>query len=100
MVAYNVVNHSYVDDAVARASKADFGVIAMKVARPVHPGTRAADPDRLKLIDAAVPGGLKPAQKAYVWALRNPNISAVNSEMVNQQLVDENLPLAGKKTSS
>jgi aryl-alcohol dehydrogenase-like predicted oxidoreductase len=99
MIAYNIVNHSYIDAALDRAKQADFGVIAMKVARPVHPGRAAADPARLKLINEAVPGALKPPQKAYVWALRNPALAAVNSEMINQQMVDENLPLAGKKTS-
>jgi aryl-alcohol dehydrogenase-like predicted oxidoreductase len=99
MIAYNIVNHSYIDRALARAKREDFGVIAMKAARPVHPGRGAADPARLKLIDDAVPGALKAPQKAYVWALRNPGIAAVNSEMINQQLVDENLPLAASKKS-
>jgi predicted aldo/keto reductase-like oxidoreductase len=97
MVAYNVVNDKRVAPAIERAKKADLGVIAMKVARPVHPGRNAPDPERVKLIDAAMPGSLKVPQRAYLWALKNPNISAVNSEMVNQQIVDDNLPLAGKK---
>ena len=100
MVAYNVVNHKYVDDALAEAHKADLGVIAMKVARPVYSGRNNGKPDdpaRVKLAHDAVPGPLKVPQKAYVWALRNPNVSAVNSEMVNAQLVKENLPLAAAK---
>ena len=100
MVAYNVVNHKYVDDALAEARKGDLGVIAMKVARPVYSGRNNGKPDdpaRVKLAHDAVPGPLKVPQKAYVWALRNPNVSAVNSEMVNAQLVKENLPLAAAK---
>ena len=100
MVAYNVVNHRYVDDAVAEAKKADLGVIAMKVARPVFAGRNNGKPDdpaRVKLAEAAVPGPLKVPQKAYIWALRNPHLSAVNSEMTNAGMVKENLPLAAAK---
>ena len=101
MVAYNIVNHGYVDDALAEAKKADLGVIAMKVARPVYGGRNNGKPDnpaRVKLVEDAVAGPLKVPQKAYVWALRNPHLSAVNSEMINQRMVVENLPLAGLKT--
>ena len=97
MVAYNVVNQARVAPALERAKRADLGVIAMKVARPVHPGKQAADPERLKLLDTAMPGTMKVPQRAYLWALKNSNITAVNSEMINQQMVDDNLPLAGKK---
>jgi predicted aldo/keto reductase-like oxidoreductase len=98
MVAYNIVNRSRVEPVLGKAKRADFGVIAMKVARPVHTGRPPEpSPERVKLIHDAVPGALKPPQKAYVWALRNPNLTGVISEMVNQQHVDDNLPLAGKK---
>jgi aryl-alcohol dehydrogenase-like predicted oxidoreductase len=100
MVAYNVVNHRYVDEALAEAKKADLGVIAMKVARPVFSGRangKPDDPARVKLAEQAVPGPLKVPQKAYVWALRSPHVSAVNSEMVNSRMVKENLPLAAAK---
>jgi len=101
MVAYNIVNHKYVDQALAEARKADLGVIAMKVARPVYSGRNNGKPDdpaRVKLVHDAVPGVLKTPQKAYVWALRNAHVSAVNSEMVNAQMVKENLPLAAAKS--
>jgi len=100
MVAYNMFNHRYVDAALAESTNADPGVIAMKVARPVHSGRNNGKPDdlaRVKLADDAVPGPLKVPQKAYVWALRNAHVSAVNSEMVNAQMVKENLPLAAAK---
>ncbi len=99
MVAYNVINHPFVDKALAAANKNGLGVIAMKVARPVFSG-RPNGPDtpaRVAKIDAAVPGGLKRPLKAYSWALRNPHLSAVVSEMVNRAMVDENLPLAAPK---
>ena len=98
MVAYNIVNRARVEPVLEKARKRDFGVIAMKVARPVHSGRPPEPPrERLERLNAAVPGDLKPPQKAYVWALRNPNLSGVISEMVNQQHVDDNLPLAGKR---
>lgn len=98
MVAYNVVNGARVRAAIDRAKKNDVGVIAMKVARPVHTGrTPAAPPERVRLIEQAVPGPLKAPQKAYVWALRNPNLTAVISEMITRQHVDDNLALAGRK---
>ena len=102
MVAYNVVNHAYVDKALAAAHKKGLGVIAMKVARPVFSG-RPNGPDtpaRAAKIDAAVPGSLKRPLKAYSWALRSPHVSAVVSEMVNRSMVDENLPLAAPKVKA
>ena len=97
MVAYNIVNRARVEPALKKAHQQDFGVIAMKVARAVHTGrTPAAPAERTKLIHEAVPGGLKAPQKAYVWALRNPNLSAVISEMITREHVDDNLPLAGR----
>jgi hypothetical protein len=98
MVAYNIVNQRYVGRALEHASAAGLGVIAMKVARPVHHGRdngRPNDPERVKLIESAVPGPLKAPQKAYVWALRNRRLSGVISELVSAELVKENLPLAG-----
>ena len=100
MVAYNIVNNPFVTKSLERAHKAGLGIIAMKVARPVHHGRNTKqpnDPRRVKMIEDAVPGNLKVPQKAYVWALRNPNLSAVISELVNSDLVRENLPLAGPK---
>ena len=100
MVAYNIVNHSFMDETMAKAHAADLGVIAMKVARPVDHGRKnypPDDPKRVALIEKAMPGPMKIPVKAYLWALRNPLIAAVNSEMNNQQMVDDNLPVAGKK---
>lgn len=99
LVAYNIVNHRYVDKALEKAKKNDLGVIAMKVARPVHGGRpgQQDDPKRVKLIQDAVPGPLKVPQKAYLWNLRNPNLSAVISNMVTLEMVKDNLPLARPK---
>ncbi|MGH9719808.1 MAG: aldo/keto reductase [Bryobacteraceae bacterium] len=100
MVAYNIVNQTYLNQTLERAKQADVGVIAMKVARPVHNGRGGGqqdDPARVKLVQDAVPGPLKVPQKAYLWALRNPNLSAVISELINAGLVKDNLPLAAQK---
>ena len=100
MIAYNICNHAFVDQALAEARKKDLGVIAMKAARPVWNGRGAGAPDdpaRQALIQKAMPGDLKIPQKAYLWALRNPAVAAVNSEMVNAEMVRDNLPLAARK---
>ncbi|MGI8784635.1 MAG: aldo/keto reductase [Acidobacteriota bacterium] len=97
MIAYNIVNQNYVAAALEKASGRGLGVIAMKVARPVFPSpTRPAEPARARLIEDAVAGPWKPPQKAYLWALRNPHLGAVISEMVDAAMVRDNLPLAGK----
>jgi aryl-alcohol dehydrogenase-like predicted oxidoreductase len=95
MVAYNIVNHTFVDDALAEAHSRDFGVIAMKVARPVFPGQgrSAADPARLELLDREIRGDWSVPQRAYLWALRNKNLSAVVSNMVDADQVRDNLIL-------
>lgn len=97
MVAYNIINHRYVDDALQKAKEAGMGVIAMKVARPVFSGRNDDSPDRVAKIHAAVPGSLKVPQKAYVWALQSPHLSAVISEMGSAAIVNDNLPLAAPK---
>ncbi len=99
MIAYNIVNHRWIDKVLAKAKKRDFGVIAMKVARPVHdnrPG-RSVDPERVKKIHAAVPGALDTPRKAYRWALGNPHLSAVISNMQNLEQVKANLALVRAK---
>lgn len=100
MVAYNIVNHGYADAGLAKAHAAGVGVIAMKVARPVHNGRNNGmvdPPERVAKIQKAVTGPLKVPQKAYVWALRNPKLSAVISEMGTAAITRDNLPLAGAK---
>lgn len=97
MIAYNIVNHDYVDSALKQAREAGVGVIAMKVARPVQRRPeQPGNPEWVRRVEAEVPGTLKVPQKAYLWALKNPNLSAVISELVHLDLVHDNLPLAGQ----
>lgn len=100
MVAYSIVNRKWMEPVLEKAKRKDFGVVAMKVARPVYNGRGNGTPDdpaRVKLIEDAMPGPLKRPQKAYLWALRNPNLSAVISEITGAALVRENLPLAAPR---
>jgi aryl-alcohol dehydrogenase-like predicted oxidoreductase len=100
MVAYSIVNHPFVAKSLERAHKNGLGVIAMKVARPVHHGrdhNQPNDPRRLAMIHKEVKGDLKAPQKAYLFALRNPSLTAVISELINADLVQDNMPLAAPK---
>jgi aryl-alcohol dehydrogenase-like predicted oxidoreductase len=100
MIAFNIVNRAWTEKAVAHARVSDFGVIGMKVARPVFNGRNNGmkdDPKRVQLIQDAIPGDIKVPQKAYLWALQNPNLTACISELVNAGMVKDNLPLAAPK---
>jgi len=52
---------------------------------------------RIQKVNRVVPGDLKPPLKAYLWALQNPEISAVISNLWDESFVKENLSVAGKK---
>ncbi len=100
MCAYNVINGGYMHDAIKNAKNAGMGIIAMKAAMAVatqHESLKPLPQWRIDKVNRIVPGDMKPPMKAYVWALQNPNISAVISNLWNEQFVDENLSLAGKK---
>ncbi len=95
MVAYNVVNHSFLYSTIKDAHDQGIGVIAMKVARPVHPGPGRGpvDPNRIEKIKPAISGTWSIPQKAYLWALKNPYLSAAISNMTNLEQVEANLKL-------
>jgi aryl-alcohol dehydrogenase-like predicted oxidoreductase len=101
MMAYNVVNGGYVDEAIRHASDRDLGIIAMKVAMAVatHHKPLQPVPDwRIQKVERIVPGDdLKAPQKAYIWALQNPRIAAVISNLWDETYIAENLALAGRK---
>jgi len=93
MVACNILNWPYVAPVVEEASRRDFGVIAMKTAQVVFQPDRSTKPfpERAALLDQSVPGDLNLHQKAYRFVLNNPHVSAVISNMANEQQVRENL---------
>lgn len=100
MVAYNVVNGGYLEQAIRKAKAAGMGIISMKSAMSVatHHEQLQPIPDwRIQKVDRIVPGDLKPPLKAYTWSLQNQDISAVISNLWNETFVRENLSVAGKQ---
>ena len=100
MCAYNVLNGGYLEEAIKTAKSQGIGIIGMKVAMAVathHKKLQPLPQWRIHKVNQIVPGDMKPPMKAYLWALQNPNISAVISNLWNDTFVDENLSLAGKK---
>ena len=49
------------------------------------------DPVRIGKLQKAVAGDLKVPQKAYLWVLRNPNLSASISEMDTLEKMKDNI---------
>ncbi|MGH9327164.1 MAG: aldo/keto reductase [Terriglobia bacterium] len=96
MFAYNIMNREYVEPAIADAHARNFGMIAMKTSQAVFYPDRSTRPvpERAALLNQTVPGNLGVHQKAYRLALSNPHLSAVISNMVNEQQVRENLHVA------
>ena len=87
MIAFNVANRSFVEPALEDAAKADFGVVAMKLAQAVFEPDRSTNrrAERVALLDRLVPGELNTYQKAYTFGLSNPHLSAVISNMVDEK---------------
>ena len=74
-------------------------LIAMKAAHAVathHKPLQPVPEWRVRKVERIVPGPWKAPQKAYLWALHNPHISAVISNLWDETHVRENLALAGK----
>jgi len=99
MIAYSVTNGDFSMSAVREAYEHDIGVIAMKAARPVYPGRDNVwvPPSRTEKLNHIIPGDMKIPMKAYLWALQNPNLTCVNSDMHNADHVRDNLTLPGEK---
>lgn len=100
MVAYNIINGGYMEREIELAKESGMGIIAMKAAMAVATHHTALQPIpewRIQKVERIVPGDMKPPVKAYLWALQNPNISAVISNLWDEQHVDENLAVVGKK---
>lgn len=100
MCAYNVINGGYMHDAIREAKEAGLGIIGMKVAMAVATHHKKLQPIpswRIDKVNQIVPGDIKAPMKAYLWALQNPNISGVISNLWDENFVNENLSLAGTK---
>lgn len=99
-MAYNVINGGYVEQAILEASEKNIGMIAMKTAHSVATHYKELQPIpqwRIDKINRIVPGDMKVPLKGYLWALQNPHIAAVNSNLWDETFVRENLSVAGKK---
>ncbi|MFC4874171.1 aldo/keto reductase [Negadavirga shengliensis] len=100
MVAYNIVNGGYMEREIELAKESGMGIIAMKAAMAVATQHKALQPIpewRIQKVQRIVPGDMKAPVKAYIWALQNPNITAVISNLWDEQHVNDNLSVAGKK---
>jgi aryl-alcohol dehydrogenase-like predicted oxidoreductase len=100
MMAYNVIQGGYLEQAILDSTAKGMGIIAMKTAHSVATHHKALQPVpqwRIEKINRIIPGDMKPPMKAYLWALKNPHISAVVSNLWDETFVRENLSLAGKK---
>jgi len=100
MVAYNIINAGYMEREIELAKESGMGIIAMKAAMAVatqHKDLQPIPQWRIDKVQRIVPGDMKAPVKAYLWALQNPNISAVISNLWDEQHLNENLSVAGKK---
>jgi aryl-alcohol dehydrogenase-like predicted oxidoreductase len=100
MVAYNIANGGYLEGAIREAYQAGMGIIGMKVAMAVATHHKALQPVpqwRIDKVERIVPGDLKAPLKAYLWALQNPHLSAVISNLWDEKFVEENLSIVGTK---
>ncbi len=101
MLAYNVINGGYLEAPIREATAHGIGVIGMKVAHAVATHHKALQPVpqwRIDKINRIIPGDeMKAPVKAYLWALQNPRITAVISNLWDETHIRENLGVAGKK---
>ncbi|HEU4753011.1 MAG TPA: aldo/keto reductase [Armatimonadota bacterium] len=100
MMAYNVINGGYMEEAIRQAHAKGVGVIGMKVAHAVathHKELQPVPEWRVQKIHRIIPGEMKAPVKAYLWALQNPHISGVISNLWDETYIRENLGIAGKK---
>lgn len=101
MCAYNVINGGYLEETIRFAHRQKgMGIIAMKAAMAVATHHKKLQPTpqwRIDKVNRIVPGDMKAPMKAYLWALQNPDISGVISNLWDPTFVEENLSLAGMK---
>lgn len=100
MMAYNVINGGYLEQPIREAAQAGVGIIAMKAAHAIathHKQLQPVPQWRIDKINRIIPGDMKPPVKAYLWALQNPHLTAVISNLWDESYIRENLGIAGKK---
>jgi aryl-alcohol dehydrogenase-like predicted oxidoreductase len=101
MLAYNVINHAFLDHLLISAREKGIGLIAMKatmaVATPYDPAQVPVPEWRVSKLNRIIPEEMKLQVKAFLWALQNQDLSAVNAGMYTEEMVLENLTAVGKK---
>jgi aryl-alcohol dehydrogenase-like predicted oxidoreductase len=101
MLAYNVINYGFLDHIIRKARENNIGIIAMKAAMAVstpYPPDQVPVPEwRIKKLNQIIPEEMKLPVKAFLWALQNPDISAVNAGILNEEMLIEDLSVVGKK---
>jgi len=102
MIAYNVINHAFLDHLLLSARENGIGLIAMKaamaVATPYDPVKVPVPEWRASKLNSIIPDKMKLQVKAFLWVLQNQDISAVNAGMYTEEMVLENLTAVGRKT--
>ncbi|OFY58541.1 MAG: hypothetical protein A2X04_10175 [Bacteroidetes bacterium GWF2_41_9] len=101
LLAYNVINHAFLDHILKRAKEKGIGLIAMKaamaVASPYDPAQVPVPEWRVSKLNRIIPEEMKLQVKAFLWALQNQDITAVNAGMYTEEMVLENLSVVGRK---
>ena len=101
MLAYNVINHAFLDHLLISAREKGIGLIAMKaamaVATPYDPAQVPVPDWRVSKLNRIIPEEMKLQVKAFLWALQNQDLSAVNAGMYTEEMVLENLAAVGRK---
>ncbi|MBI5010215.1 MAG: aldo/keto reductase [Bacteroidia bacterium] len=101
MLAYNVINHAFLDHLLTAAREKGIGLIAMKaamaVATPYDPAQVPVPEWRVSKLNRIIPEEMKLQVKAFLWALQNQDISAVNAGMYTEEMILENLTAVGRK---
>lgn len=101
LIAYNFVNHRFIDDTLEKAEKADFGVLAMKASRVLQNPLqkKRLRESRVQQLDELMPGDdLTPFQKGFKWALGNPKIKGVVMGISDMEMARQDVPLALAKS--
>jgi aryl-alcohol dehydrogenase-like predicted oxidoreductase len=101
MLAYNVINHAFLDHLLISTREKGIGLIAMKaamaVATPYDPAQVPVPDWRVNKLNCIIPEEMKLQVKAFLWALQNQDLSAVNAGMYTEEMVLENLAAVGRK---
>lgn len=100
-LAYNVINHAFLDHLLKKAKDKGIGLIAMKaamaVATPYDPVQVPVPQWRINKLNHIIPEEMKLQVKAFLWTLQNQDLSAVVAGMYTEEMVLEDLTSVGRK---